>query len=56
MICGLMRQEFKSYVKDRLPREDDRELFNTLLEAYERGGPDEVKKTIQIIVRNITEA
>ena len=51
-----MNQGFREYVESILPREDDKELFRNLLEAYYKGGPDEVKATIQELIKEIAEA
>jgi hypothetical protein len=51
-----MKQSFREQVEGKLPREDDKELFRNLLEAYDRGGPEEVKNAIQELVKNITGA
>ena len=51
-----MKQSFREYVEGKLPREDDKELFRSLLKAYDRGGPEEVKITIQEIIKNLMEA
>ena len=42
-----MKENLGKYIEDKLPRNDDKELFRDLLEAYSRGGTDEVKITIQ---------
>ena len=51
-----MKQGFREYVESKLPREDDKELFRDLLEAYHRGGPDEVRATIQNLIKEISGA
>jgi len=51
-----MKQDFKEYVESKLPREDDKELFRDLWESYNRGGPDEVKATIQDLIRSLSGA
>jgi len=51
-----MKQNFREYVENKLPREDDKELFRDLLEAYSRGGPDEVKSSIKELVRSLSGA
>ncbi len=51
-----MKQDIRQYVEQRLPRENDKELFRGLLEAYNKGGPDEAKKAIQSLILGITEA
>ena len=49
-----MKQNFREYVENKLPREDDKKLFRDLLEAYDRGGPEEVKSTIKTIIKNLS--
>ncbi len=51
-----MNQGFREYVESKLPREDDKELFRNLLEAYYKGGPEEVKATIQELIKEVAEA
>ena len=51
-----MKQNFRKYVENKLPREDDKELFRDLLEAYNRGGPDEVKSSIKELIRSLSGA
>ena len=51
-----MKQDFREYVESKLTREDDKELFRDLLEAYYRGGSDEVKTSVQNLIREISEA
>lgn len=51
-----MKQGFREYVENKLSREDDIELFRNLLEAYYRGGPDEVKASIQNMIKEISGA
>jgi len=51
-----MKQNLRQYIEDRLPREDDKELFRDLWEAYDKGGPDEVRKTVQNRIRKISGA
>ena len=51
-----MKSGFKEYVESKLPREDDKELLRTLLEAYDKGGHEEVKNVIQELVKTITGA
>jgi len=51
-----MKQDLKEYVESKLPREDDKELFRDLWESYNRGGPDEVKVTIQDLIRSLSGA
>lgn len=49
-----MKQDFREYVESKLPREDDKELFRDLLAANSRGGPEEVKATIERLIRSLT--
>ena len=49
-----MKPEFRVYVENKLQRDEDRELFRDLLEAYYKEGPEEVKKKINELVRAIT--
>ena len=51
-----MNQNIRQYVEERLPREDDKELFRDLLEAYYEGGPDEVKETIKSLISTLAGA
>lgn len=51
-----MKQNFREYVENKLPREDDKELFRDLLEVYGRGGPDEVKSLIKELIRSLSGA
>ncbi len=48
-----MKLGFKEYVENKLPREDDKKLFRDLLEAYNLGGPEEIKATIQNLIKEI---
>ena len=51
-----MKQNIRQYVEERLPRNNDKELFRDLLEAYNEGGPEEVKEGIQSRIRSLTGA
>ena len=51
-----MKPGFRENVESKLQREDDKELFGTLLEAYNKGGQEEVKNVIQELVKSITGA
>ena len=51
-----MKQGFREYVENKLPREDDKELFRDLLETYYRGGSEEVKASIQNLIKEISGA
>lgn len=51
-----MNQAFREYVEKKLPLKEDKELFRDLLEAYYKGGPDEVKKQVQSIIKEISGA
>jgi len=51
-----MKPNMRQYIEERLPREDDKELFRDLLESYSRGGPEEVKETIQSLIKSLTGA
>ena len=51
-----MKKGFREYVESKLPREDDKELFRDLLEAYYQGGPEDVKTTIQNLIKEISGA
>jgi len=51
-----LKQDIRLYVEKRLPRGDDKELFRDLLEAYNEGGPEEVKETIQSRIRSLAGA
>ena len=51
-----MKSGFQDYVEGKLLREDDKELFRTLLENYNKGGSEEVKATIQKLVKEIRGA
>ena len=53
---GTMKNDFREYVESKLPRVDDKELFRDLWEAYYRGGPDEVKATIEDLIRSLSGA
>jgi hypothetical protein len=49
-----MNQDLREYVEKMLPREDEKELFRDLIEAYYRGGPTEVKSSIIEMIRDIS--
>jgi hypothetical protein len=51
-----LKQDIRNYVEERLPREEDKELFRDLLEAYYEGGPEEVKETIKSQISNLAGA
>lgn len=51
-----MKQGFREYVENKLQRDDDKELFRNLVDAYYRGGPDEVNATILELIREISGA
>ena len=51
-----MNQDFRRYIEEKLPREDDKELFRDLLEFYSKGGPDEVKAAIFRLINEISGA
>lgn len=49
-----MKQGFREYVEKKLQRDDDKVLFRDLVDAYYRGGPDEVKAIILELIREIS--
>jgi len=50
----VLRPGFRDYVESRLPREDDKKLFRDLLEAYIRGGSEEVKASVKAIISDLS--
>jgi hypothetical protein len=46
---------FKSYIKSRLPREDDKQLFEDLAKAYREEGKDGVSKYLKSILSKLEE-
>jgi len=51
-----LKQDFRKFVEEKLPRDEEKELFRDLLEAYDRGEADEVKTAIQELIRGISGA
>ena len=44
---------FESFVKQKLPREDDRQLFAELYELYEKQGKDALVKHLKDLIEKM---
>jgi hypothetical protein len=44
---------FEKYVKEKLPREDDRQLFEELIKVYREGGKEALSKHLKTLVSDL---
>ena len=44
---------FENYVKERLPREDDRQLFEELYKMYREGGKEALAKHLKGLIAQL---
>jgi hypothetical protein len=46
---------FEKYVKDRLPRDDDKQLFEELYKIYLEGGKEDLAKRLKDLIAQLED-